>query len=522
MKNIAISIKLVILVAFLIALMLFLGIAGMISNKSSAEALRTVYEDRTIPLGQLAEISYLMQRNRILVMDMLLDQSTENLDRREKEYKANLSQVQHLWNEYMNSYLTLEEKGLAEDFATLQHKYVEEALNPAVVSIRQSDVGLAKVIYEGKISPIAKKFHEAELALTNLQLRIAQGEYVAAERRKTINIWIAVILLGSAVVVGTLFGWTVTRGITHSLGVASEVLLAVAKGDLTKSVKVTSKDEVGRMLEAVQKMRDSLTDVVVVVRNGSETVLTASSEIAQGNQDLSVRTESQASALEQTAASMEELSSTVSQNAENAQQARQFAQNASAVALQGGEVVGQVVETMHGISDSSKKISDIIGVIDSIAFQTNILALNAAVEAARAGEQGRGFAVVAGEVRTLAGRSADAAKEIKALISESVDRVEKGSQLVAHAGVTMQEIVYSIQRVTDIMAEISSASNEQSSGVAQIGGAITQMDQVTQQNAALVEEMAAAASSLRSRSEELFNAVAVFKIAPGISTVHVG
>ena len=259
-------------------------------------------------------------------------------------------------------------------------------------------------------------------------------------------------------------------------------------------------------------MRDSLSGIVGQVRSGAEGVSSASAEIAQGNHDLSARTEHQASALEQTAASMEELNATVKQNAETTKQANQLAQSASQVAVKGGQVVAQVVDTMKGINESSHKISDIISVIDGIAFQTNILALNAAVEAARAGEQGRGFAVVASEVRSLAGRSAAAAKEIKSLINASVERVTQGTTLVDQAGVTMTEVVSSIKRVTDLMGEISAVSNEQSLGVGQIGEAVQQMDQVTQQNAALVEEMAAAASSLKSQANELVETVAVFQL----------
>jgi hypothetical protein len=251
------------------------------------------------------------------------------------------------------------------------------------------------------------------------------------------------------------------------------------------------------------------------VRQGSESVSTASAEIAQGNNDLSARTESQASSLEETAASMEQLSATVKQNAHSAREANQLAANASLVAQNGGEVVGQVVHTMRDINESSRRIADIISVIDGIAFQTNILALNAAVEAARAGEQGRGFAVVASEVRALAGRSAEAAREIKSLISASVEKVEQGTSLVDTAGTTMTEVVSSIRRVTDLMGEIDSASNEQAMGVAQVGEAVSQMDQVTQQNAALVEEMAAAASSLKMQAQELVQTVAVFKLAEG-------
>ena len=293
---------------------------------------------------------------------------------------------------------------------------------------------------------------------------------------------------------------------------AARIAQRVAQGDLSENIEVTAGDK-DSLVAQLRDMQQSLTQVVASVRSGSEGVATASAEIAQGNHDLSARTESQASALEQTAASMEELSVTVKQNADSARQGNQLAVTASAVATKGGAVVGQVVETMKGIHESSARIADIIQVIDSIAFQTNILALNAAVEAARAGEQGRGFAVVASEVRSLAGRSAGAAKEIKALISISVERVERGTALVGEAGSTMDEIVSSIRRVTDIMAEISAASSEQASGVAQVGEAVQQMDQATQQNAALVEQMAAAASSLQQQADELVQTVAVFKLS---------
>ncbi|MBK7656845.1 MAG: HAMP domain-containing protein [Betaproteobacteria bacterium] len=302
------------------------------------------------------------------------------------------------------------------------------------------------------------------------------------------------------------------RSITGPVHEAVAVAQAVAGGDLAVDIPVRGSNELGQLMQALQDMKIHLSDVVTQVRQGSDSVATASAEIASGNQDLSARTESQASALEQTAASMEQLSATVKHNADSASQANQLAVNASTVAVQGGDVVSQVVDTMKDINHSSRKISDIIGVIDGIAFQTNILALNAAVEAARAGEQGRGFAVVASEVRSLAGRSAEAAKEIKALISASVERVEHGTSLVDQAGATMTEVVNSIKRVTDIVAEISAASNEQSQGVSQVGEAVTQMDQVTQQNAALVEQMAAAALSLKSQAHELVETVAVFKV----------
>ncbi|HEY9317248.1 MAG TPA: methyl-accepting chemotaxis protein, partial [Achromobacter sp.] len=289
----------------------------------------------------------------------------------------------------------------------------------------------------------------------------------------------------------------------------------IAGGDLTARVDVRNTNEIGQLFAALKRMQESLTRTVSTVRRGVDEINVGSHEIAAGNTDLSSRTEQQAASLEETAASMEQLASTVKQNAENARQANQLAASASDVAERGGSAVAEVVNTMQGISTSSRKISEIVSVIDGIAFQTNILALNAAVEAARAGEQGKGFAVVAGEVRSLAQRSAQAAKEIKGLIEDSVTKVGAGSQQVERAGATMQEIVASVKRVTDIMGEISAASEEQSSGIDQVNRAVSQMDEVTQQNAALVEEAAAAAGSLQEQSQRLAEAVAVFKINAG-------
>jgi methyl-accepting chemotaxis protein len=319
-------------------------------------------------------------------------------------------------------------------------------------------------------------------------------------------------LAAAALLVGIGFAYWVTRSITRPMIEAVNVARTVAKGDLSSHLEVKTRDETGQLMQALKDMNDSLAKLVGGVRTGTDAIATASGQIAAGNQDLSQRTEEQASSLEETVASMEQLTGTVKQNADNARQANQLAQSASEVAVKGGAVVGQVVDTMASINASSRKVVDIISVIDGIAFQTNILALNAAVEAARAGEQGRGFAVVASEVRSLAQRSAAAAKEIKALIDDSVGKVDAGSALVGQAGQTMEEIVGSIKRVTDIMGEIAAASVEQTSGIEQINQAITQMDQVTQQNAALVEEAAAAAQSLQEQAGSLVQTVSVFKL----------
>ncbi|MBC7701422.1 methyl-accepting chemotaxis protein, partial [Aquabacterium sp.] len=348
---------------------------------------------------------------------------------------------------------------------------------------------------------------------------IDAGEKEAEQAYETgRNTAIALVLL--ALAMGSLAALLVSRSLLKQLGgepaAAADLARAVADGNLSTVIDVAPGDTISLMAQ-LKAMQDNLAKVVLNVRSSAEGVATASSQIAQGNNDLSSRTEEQASSLEETAASMEQLGVTVRLNADNAKQANQLAHSASAVAMEGGEVVSQVVVTMKGINDSSKKISDIISVIDGIAFQTNILALNAAVEAARAGEQGRGFAVVASEVRSLAQRSAEAAKEIKVLINASVERVEEGTSLVDRAGATMTEVVTSIKRVTDIMGEISAASTEQSQGVTQVCEAVTQMDQVTQQNAALVEESAAAAESLKTQAQQLVQVVAVFKLSASIA-----
>jgi len=361
--------------------------------------------------------------------------------------------------------------------------------------VQKGQLDAAKQLLGEKMRPAQLDYMKKLDALKDFQIELI-GQAAAdgnAETKQARQVMLG--LLAAMVASCAALGYGIARSITRPIAQAVQVAQTVAAGDLSSQISVDSKDETGQLLQALKTMNASLVDVVGTVRQGADSIATGSAQIATGNADLSQRTEEQASNLQQTAASMEQLSATVKNNAETARQATQLASSASAAASKGGEVVGQVVGTMEAITASSKKISDIIGVIDGIAFQTNILALNAAVEAARAGEQGRGFAVVASEVRSLAQRSAEAAKEIKVLINDSVVNVETGSQQVGEAGRTMDDIVAQVKRVNDLIAEISAATIEQTAGIGQVSDAVTQLDQVTQQNAALVEESAAAADA---------------------------
>lgn len=388
-----------------------------------------------------------------------------------------------------------------------------KARNTVISQLRADQREAALATAEKDALPALDAMQAESVELVALQQKIVDATGASTSADIAFAKWLLAAIGGAAAVVGIGAAWSVTRSITRPIAHAVQVAERVAQGDLTSRIEVTSRDETGQLMAALKHMNESLDRIVRRVRSGTAAIASASGELLAGNTDLSARTEEQAASLEETASSMEELTATVRQNAENARQASQLAINASEIAGEGGRVVERAVTSMQEIAASSAKINDIIGVIDGIAFQTNILALNAAVEAARAGEQGRGFAVVAGEVRTLAQRSAAAAREIKALIETSVSQVEDGSSQVRNAGRTMTDIVQAVQRVTDIMGEISAASAEQSGGIEQVNTAVMQMDQVTQQNAALVEEATAAAGSLEDQARQLREAVAVFRLA---------
>ena len=501
----------------LIVMLLAVSYAAVHGNSKLFGVISDTYSNTVMPMQDLGKIQYLSMRNRVLVMDMLLNPEAQHVAKRNEEQRRNADLLDEALKRYQASALSPQEKTQMDELLAAYTAYNKDGLLPATAASLQGDSDKALAVYLDKISPLAPRVFDALDKLAELQVGRAKAAFEDAGKTRDSISTTSLLLTFAALLLAVLLAWGITLSITRPLHEALEFTGAIAGGDLSARMQHTSRDEIGALAASLQAMQEGLVKVVLQVRQGSDGVATASAEIASGNHDLSTRTEQQASALEQTASSMEQLSATVKQNADSSRAANQLANSASAVAIRGGEVVAQVVDTMQGINDASRKIADIIGVIDGIAFQTNILALNAAVEAARAGEQGRGFAVVASEVRSLAGRSADAAKEIKSLISASVERVEHGSTLVNQAGATMSEVVSSIRRVTDIMGEISAASTEQASGVAQVGEAVTHMDQATQQNAALVEQMAAAASSLKLQAQDLVQVVGIFQLGNGDS-----
>ena len=518
MNKLKISTRVILLVGFLGVLLVAVGGVGLHGIAASNAALKTVYEDRTVPTGQLGRIEAMLLSNRLAIVTALVTPTPEMIAASTATVERNIAAVTQVLTVYMATFLTPEEERLARQFAENRKRFVQEGLKPTLAALKANDLEEARRLAVEKVRPLYEPMEKGIGALGALQLGEARKEYAAAVARyETIRL-VALTSIAAGLSLGGLLGFALVRSLSRQLGAEPDEVLAVtraiARSDLTSEISVRKGAE-DSIMAGMATMQRALAEVVGQVRASSDSIATGSAHIAAGNADLSQRTEKQACNLQQTAGSMEQLTSTVKQNADTARQASQLASGASQAASQGGRVVGQVVGTMQDISASSRKIADIVGVIDGIAFQTNILALNAAVEAARAGEQGRGFAVVASEVRSLAQRSAAAAREIKTLIGESVEKVETGARLVDDAGRSMDDIVAQVRRVTDLIAEISSAGIEQGAGIGRVGDAVAQLDHATQQNAALVEESAAAADSLAQQAARLAEVVGMFRLARG-------
>jgi methyl-accepting chemotaxis protein len=507
------SIKAKLIGMSLLAVMMILGLTGLgvYSIRQGTSSLAEVYEHNVQPLILLQEMDSVLKEVRFRLVAVPLDQMSIKGSR--DQLNEARERIPQIWAEF-NTMM----KGASLD---AEEKETVANMDKEVASLgaffRKLDGIYESNNKEALLAPL-----QEEWPLINRNLLKPWAQLIPAQDAEVKKIYESSVARGQKMIVFSLVVMSISmvlllaitflliRGIIRSLATAQQVAATIAGGDLSSKIDASQKDEVGQLLLSMKNMNSSLAVIVGDVRNSTDSIATAAKEIAQGNAELSSRTEQQASSLEETASSMEQMSATVKQNAENAKLANQLAESASDIAIKGGIVVDKVVDTMASISESSKKIVDIISVIESIAFQTNILALNAAVEAARAGEHGRGFAVVAGEVRNLSQRSSTSAKDIKALIDDSVSKVNAGSKLVDQAGTTMTEVVTSIKRVTDIMSEISAASSEQSAGIDQVNQAITQMDDVTQQNAAQVEEAAAAAEAMEEQAEALQEAVSIF------------
>ena len=519
-SNMTIRLRLGLMMAGIGVLAVIVGVTGLVGMRHANTRLQDTYAVQLAGAVALADSDSNLLSFRIVLDRAAMVSGTPagaaSMDKTIERAKMFLDKSDAAWKRYRALPTSSEARKLADEADGLRGTFLRDGAEVLMRAVQAGDQTTVTKTVMDVMPALYRPLGDKVAALNRVQLETAKSGYEAGQREHdSLSVLTTSLLLGG-IVVGGLLTWALRRSITLPLTRAIEQAEHITQGDLTHTIHVSRADETGRLLLALQRMQESLQKMVGQVRSGSDSIASATQQIATGNADLSQRTEQQASSLEQTASSMEQLTSIVKQNADNARQASTLAGNASDIAVKGGEVVGRVVDTMAGINESSKKIADIIGVIEGIAFQTNILALNAAVEAARAGEQGRGFAVVAGEVRSLAQRSATAAKEIKELISDSVGRVENGTTLVAEAGSVIDDVVVAVKRVTDIMGEISSASDEQSAGIEQVNQAVTRMDEGTQQNAALVEQAAAAAMSLQEQADGLRQVVAAFRTHAGM------
>ena len=514
LQKIKIGTRLALAFAVLLLLISALAAGGISGAKRLTERSAALYGDRTVPLGVLAEISHLTQRNRVLVMDMLMDPGTSNLQASHAALTANVERIHALWTAYSGKALGAEEQGLAQAFADANATYLDKGLIPAASALVAGKYDDGSELYINQIRPNAAKVQDAIEKLVALQINVAAAEFAGAREMSNTIHWWMLAATGLALVVGAAMAWVITRSISRPLRQAVVLARTVAGGDLSAQIDVRGTDETAELLGALREMNHQLVRVITEVRSSTETVAQEAVLIAGGTEDLARRTEVQASNLQETAASMEQLTITVQHNTDNAHRATELAQEAAKVANEGGSVMRDVITTMQEISVQSQKVTDIIKVIDDIAFQTNLLALNAAVEAARAGEQGRGFAVVAGEVRGLSQRSSTAAREIRGLIAASVRGVERGSTLVGQAGERVASTVQRVDEVMELISEIKDAGQEQARGIAQIGEAVRQLDVATQKNAALVDDSSSASTGMKNQVRRLLEVVHQFRLAP--------
>ena len=512
-RNMTIKGRLTMLLGFLSLMLVAIGGLGIYGMNQNNHGLLSVYEERTVPTSELADIRTLIMRNRMLALDAINDPATEVIRDSAEAIEANEARIAELWGSYRSGNFSEQEAELASDYEAAQREFVEEGLNVTMAALQAGELekgfNTAFEVMEPAFEPVLASAD----ALMTYQMDQAQAEYEAATALfQTIRgITIAAVIV--AIALASLIGYLIIRAVVIPLNEAVRVANNIAQGDLTDEIQVFTRDETGILLDAMQRMSQKLKTLVKEVTESSLTVASEAKQIAAGNISLSQRTEEQASSLEETASSMEEMTSTVRQSAENAGHANNLASEARESAEKGGAVVARAVDAMNEINRSSKQVADIIGVIDEIAFQTNLLALNAAVEAARAGEQGRGFAVVASEVRNLAQRSASSAKEIKELIEDSVQKVTQGAELVENSGSTLSEIIERVNKVTEIVAEIAAASEEQSSGIEQVNKAVMQLDELTQQNAAMVEEATASSQAQADLANSLHELVSRYRIS---------